>query len=119
MLSPPNKGSPLMDRIRDLPFSELLLGEAALGLATEETSWINHLPPVRGSIGILAGSFTFNPIAATLLKGPDDGLVPVASMKLEGVSDFKTVFATHFTIRLSKPVFDNIHHFLKTGEFIS
>ena len=119
MLSPPNQGTPFADMALhvDKALTTKIGGPAASGLHTGAGSWLSNLPKPSYEVGIIGGNFTFNPVAAYLLPGEDDGLVPVSNMKMAGMKDFTTVKATHVTIRYSKAAFDHIVSFLRNGTF--
>ena len=53
-----------------------------------------------------------------LLPGRDDGLVPVESTKLEGMSDFIEVESGHSMMRYDKEVARQVIAFLQQGKFL-
>jgi len=53
-----------------------------------------------------------------LLPGRDDGLVPVESTKLEGMTDFIEVESGHSMMRYDKEVARQVIAFLQQGKFL-
>ncbi len=117
MLSPPNHGSDLVERFGDWEISRYFLGPTGLSLTSDHTSWLARKYKTPYDIGIIAGNFTFNPLAAYFLDGRDDGAVSIEDMKLPHMTDFMEVSATHVTIRYSLVAADQTRHFLKNGQF--
>jgi len=117
MLAPPNKGSQVVDRMRNVPGFKWLNGEAGLQLGTDEKSIPSQLGPVDYELGIIAGTKTFNPMLSQLLPNPDDGKVSVANTKVEGMTDHLVVKATHTFMMRSNVVIDQTVHFIENGEF--
>ncbi|WP_025897132.1 esterase/lipase family protein [Sneathiella glossodoripedis] len=117
MLSPPNSGSPLVDFANQFQSARDILGPTAAELHTGPDSWLARLPKPDYEVGIIGGDITFNPVAAYLLPGRDDGVVPLSHMWMEGMTDFTSVQATHVTIRYSKAASENIASFLQNGSF--
>jgi len=117
MLAPPNHGSPLGDVVSDSSVLRFLLGSTASRLGTDPTSLPNALPPADFEVGVIAGTVSRNPLGALFIDGESDGTVPVASTKLEGMTDFITVHAVHTWIMRSDVVAAQTVRFLKTGRF--
>lgn len=119
MLSPPNKGTPLVELTNDVNpmFFKKLIGPTAVELHSGQKSWLRTLPKPDYEVGVIGGNITFNPFAAYILPGEDDGVVPVGHMRIDGMKDFTTVRATHVTIRYSKSALNEISSFLRTGKF--
>lgn len=117
MLGPPNKGSEVVDKLKNFPGFTLINGPAGLELGTGEDSVPNKLGPVTYPVGIIAGSSTFNPILSQMLPNPDDGKVSVANTKVEGMSDHIVLPVTHTFMMKNSIVMDQVITFLKTGKF--
>ncbi|MEM7479803.1 MAG: alpha/beta fold hydrolase [Acidobacteriota bacterium] len=117
MLAPPNQGSEVVDNLRDVPGFELINGPAGLQLGTGEDSVPRQLGPVAFTLGVIAGSETFNPILSQWLPNPDDGKVSVESTKVEGMSDFLIVAASHPFIMGDDEVISQVLYFLEKGVF--
>jgi len=117
MLSPPNKGSELVDNLKDSYFFKKQHGPAGQQLGTDEKSVPHNLGPVSFDLGVITGNISFNLISSAILPGPDDGVVSVESAKVEGMSDFIVMPDSHTFIMKNKNVIKQIIHFLENGEF--
>lgn len=117
MIAPPNQGSEVVDALAKVPGFALLNGPAGLQLGTDENSIPLQLGPVDYSVGIIAGTTTFNPLLSQFLPNPDDGKVSVASTKVQGMADFRTVAASHPFIMKDDRVIEHVIAFLKRGSF--
>lgn len=117
MLGPPNKGSEVVDKLRDFPGFHFLNGEAGLELGTGESSVPNRLGKANFDLGVIAGTRSINLILSRMITGIDDGKVSVENTRLEGMSDHLEMEVTHpFMMRNSK-VIDQVIHYLQTGSF--
>jgi len=119
MLSPPNHGSELVDKLKIIPFFKLINGEAGLSLGTEATSIPNSLGKVTFETGIIIGNKSFNPFYSALIPGEDDGKVSVESAKVSGMTDFLIVPHSHSFIMNKNDVIQQTLNFLKHGQFKS
>ena len=117
MLGPPNGGSEVVDELGEFPGFEWLNGEAGLQLGTGPNSIPNQLGPANFDLGIIAGTRSINLILSTLIPGVDDGKVSVESARLQGMSDFLTVPATHPLMMKDEEVMRQTLHFLEQGRF--
>ncbi len=117
MLGPPNKGSPVVDKLGDLPGYELWNGIAGTQLGTEATSIPNRLGPVDFPLGVIAGNNSISPVFSTLIEGDDDGKVSVESTKVAGMKDHIVIDVTHTFMMNSPAVFMQVAHFLREGVF--
>ena len=117
MLAPPNGGSEVVDRMRDMPGFERVNGPAGLQLGTGPDSVPLQLGAVTYPVGVIAGTRSVNPLLSTYLPDPDDGKVSVARTKVEGMADFIEIDATHpFIMRNAEAVAQTVT-FLETGLF--
>lgn len=116
MLSPPNQGSEVVDRIPE-GLLRLVLGPAALQLGTDSASAVHDLPPVDFELGILTGNATLNPLFSWWLPGDDDGKVTVESAWTEGTDDLRVVPYSHSWIMQREQVIEQVLIFLATGSF--
>lgn len=119
MLAPPNKGSGVVDKLRNFPGFKVINGPAGMQLGTGEDSIPSQLGPVDYEVGIIAGSKTFNPILSLYLKNPDDGKVSVENTKVEGMTDFVVVPHSHPFIMKAEIVISQTVSFIRTGRFLS
>lgn len=116
MLSPPNKGSGVADRIPDR-LLELIMGPASVQLGTDSADVPVRLSPVGFELGIITGDVSVNPLFSWWLPGDDDGIVAVESAWVEGADDFLVVPYTHTFIMYRDRVIEEVLSFLRTGRF--
>jgi triacylglycerol lipase len=117
MLSPPNQGSQIVNRIPE-EVLELVLGPASVRLGTDSASLPLRLGPVQFELGVITGDLSMNPLFSSWLPGDDDGRVTVESAWVEGTSDFLVVPATHTFIMRREEVILQVLAFLETGRFL-
>jgi triacylglycerol lipase len=117
MLAPPNHGSELVDVLRDSAVFRQALGPSAQELGTNPESLPNRLPPPAVELGVIAGTGTVNPIGSIVVPNEDDGMVSLASTRLEGMADFLVVPSSHAFIMRSDDVAAQVVHFLREGRF--
>ncbi len=118
MLAPPNQGSEVVDRLRNVPGFELLNGPAGLQLGTDADSIPSQLGELRRCVGVIAGSKSVNPILSLMMPKPNDGKVSVESAAVAGMADFLTMDVSHPFIMQKADVIEQVVHFLKHGEFL-
>mgnify|MGYP001431498856 CR=1 FL=1 len=94
MLSPPNQGSEIIDRLPP-ELLDRVLGPAAAALSTDSTAVPARLPPAGFELGVITGDASINPLFSWWLPGEDDGKVSVESAWVEGTDDFLVVPYTH------------------------
>lgn len=117
MLSPPNKGSEVVDTLGGLWLFKAINGPAGLQLSTRNDSLPNSLGKPEFELGIITGNKTINFILSTMIEGDDDGKVSVESAKLEGMKDFLVIEAIHPFIMKNKIAIEQTTYFLKNAEF--
>ena len=117
MLAPPNQGSELVDALGDLQPFALINGPAGQQLGTGSDGLPSRLGPVPFDLGVIAGSRSLNPVYSTLLPGPDDGKVTVASTKVAGMQDHLTLPLTHTFMMNSPEALVQVLNFFDTGAF--
>ncbi len=118
MLGPPNKGSEVVDNLKNVPGFELLNGPAGQQLGTKLSDVPLSLGPVNFELGVIAGTQSINLLLSTMLPNPDDGKVSVESTKVKGMSDFIAIPTTHPFMMKNEMVIKQVIHFLKEGYFI-
>lgn len=117
MISPPNKGSEVAERLKSFFLYRWIMGPAGQELGTAIDSVPGRLKPVVADIGIIAGTRSMEPWFSILIPGQDDGKVSVESTKLEEMNDFLTVKSTHPFIMNDKKVIDQVVTYLGQGRF--
>ena len=117
MLSPPNQGSEVVDRLKHLFTYKLLNGPAGLELGTDKADTPTRLGPARFDLGVITGRKTINFILSTMIPGENDGKVSAQRARLEGMRDFLVVGATHPFIMKNNEVIRQVLFYLKTGRF--
>jgi pimeloyl-ACP methyl ester carboxylesterase len=103
LLAPPNRGSPVIDRLRAAGVSVTPIGPTGRALGAGARDLPALLPPPDYPVGILAGSA--------------DMLVPVESARLEGMADFMVLDSGHAWMRNNSEAADQTIHFLREGRF--
>jgi len=117
MLSPPNQGSEVVDKLGTWGLFEWINGPAGKQLGTAEDSLPNKLGAASFELGVITGNRSINLILSTLIPGPDDGKVSIEKAKLEGMQDFLIVEQSHPFIMKNSVVQSQTLNFLKNGHF--
>jgi len=117
MLAPPNRGSEVVDYVKDFFAYKWIHGPPGQELGTNPESALNKLKPIDIEVGIIAGDKSLNPIFSALIPGPDDGRVSVERAKLEEMTDFLVISSTHTYITKNPAVLIQAAYFLEHGRF--
>jgi len=117
MLAPPNHGSQIVDRLQASRVGRPFLGPGYLQLGTGADSLPNRLGPVQFDCGIIAGDCPLNPLLSSMLTGPNDGKVTVASAQVDGMRDFLVLHHSHTWLMWRKNTLRQIQCFLESGRF--
>jgi len=117
MLSPPNQGSEVVDRLGGWQLFQALNGPAGGQLGTDLRSAPQQLGPARFELGIITGNRSINWMLSLLIPGPDDGKVAVSRAQLEGMRDFIVLRASHPFIMQSPQAIAQTLVFLQEGRF--
>lgn len=117
MLGPPNQGSQVVDRLKNLPGFKLINGPSGMQLGTSDMSVPNRLGAANFKAGIIAGTRSINLLLSAMLPGRNDGKVTVENTKLEGMSDHIALPVTHPLMMNNKRVIHQVLYFLVNGRF--
>lgn len=117
MLSPPSRGSELVDELKDITVFQWITGPAGQQLGTDADSVPLNLGPVNFEVGVITGDATFNPLYSWLIPGPDDGKVSVDRARLSGMADFIVLPHSHSFIMNSEEAIRQTLYFLDHGRF--
>ena len=114
LLGTPNAGTEVVDELRDSWWFGVL-GPTAESLGTEDGNFPASLKAPNYPLGVIAGVTRYD--NDDYLPGPDDGLVPMESTKIPGMTDFVVVGTNHVNLRRNEEVARHILSFLETGRF--
>lgn len=117
MLSPPNHGSEVVDKLGNLALFKLINGPAGLQLGTSDEALPQSLGAASFEVGVITGNRSVNPILSRLIPGVDDGKVSIESAKLDGMTDFCVVPASHTFIMNDEQAIEQMLRFLADGKF--
>lgn len=120
LIAAPNRGTPLATPLRWKPLGKMIcpaaaeLGCGKKGAPLTEPSAVNFSP------GILMGNKPgWFPYLSPFLPGPDDGVVPVSSGKIDGMADLRIIRASHTGLPHNAAALSETVYFLRTGHFSS
>jgi len=117
MLSPPNKGTEVVDVLGGNWLFERINGPAGKELATSSSSLPNRLGPAHWELGIIAGDRSINWLLSMMIGGRNDGKVSPENAKLDGMKDFLVIHAAHPFIMKRRVAIEQTIHFLEHGCF--
>lgn len=117
MLAPPNKGTEVVDWLKDKFLYKWITGPSGQQLGTDDQSMPLYLGTVDFDLGIIAGDKSFLPPFSSRIFGPDDGFVSVERAKAPGMKDFLVVHSSHTFIMNDKEVLRQVVFFLENGCF--
>lgn len=118
MLTPPNEGSEVVDKLGGLSLFKWINGPAGNELGTDKNSVPNQIGPAHFSVGVIAGDRSVNWINSLfLIPGRNDGKVSVARARLAGMSDFRVIHATHSFVTYNHEAIRLTIEFLQMGKF--
>ena len=115
LLGSPNKGTPIVDGLKGDWLLEVA-GEMTKALGTDDSSgFLSSLKAPTYTLGIIAGVADAG--RSEEIPGDDDGLVPLESTKVAGMSDFVILPVSHADMREDEQTFAQLLSFLKEGKF--
>jgi len=76
-----------------------------------------QLPQPDFEFAVIAGDRTIDPITSAVLDDPDDGRVSLDDTRLDGMTDFRVVGASHAFIMQNGDVIRLVKNFLAHGSF--
>lgn len=117
MLGPPNQGSEVVDKLRDVLGFHFINGDAGMQLGTGELSIPNTLGKANFDVGIVAGTRSINWILSSLIPSTDDGKVSIESTMLDGMNDHIEMPVTHPFMMKNDRVIAQVVNYLKNGSF--
>ncbi|HEY5808518.1 MAG TPA: alpha/beta fold hydrolase [Povalibacter sp.] len=117
MLSPPNQGSEVVDKLGTLSLFQLINGPAGNQLGTSADSLPRRLGTPAFEFGIITGTRSVNPLLSLLIPGDDDGKVSVTRARLAGMKDFLAVRSSHPFIMKNRHTIEQTLRFLHDGTF--
>jgi pimeloyl-ACP methyl ester carboxylesterase len=119
MLSPPNQGSEVADKLKDTAVYQWVNGPAGQQLGTGPDGIARHLPPVDYPVGIITGSEAsfFDAPFSKMIPGEDDGKVAVERARVEGMAEFLLLPYGHTFIMGEEEVISEVLYFLEHGKF--
>ncbi|HVN96643.1 MAG TPA: alpha/beta fold hydrolase [Syntrophorhabdaceae bacterium] len=117
MLSPPNHGSEVVDKLGSLWIFGYINGPAGRELATNKDGITQTLGKVNFELGVITGDRSINWINSLMIPGKDDGKVSVESAKIDGMTDFLVVHVSHPFIMNDRTVMAQCLYFLQNGKF--
>lgn len=118
MFAPPNKGSQVVDKLKNVPGFTLMNGPAGQELGTNPESVPLQLGPVTFDLGVIAGTRSINWILSLYLPNPDDGKVSLENTKIDGMHDFIALPVSHPFIMKDKTSIRQSLYYLQQGHFL-
>ena len=114
-ISPPSHGS----HLADVPFVDKLpsmLGKVVPQFSTKKDSFVNQLGEPDYDYMILIGNKTNNLLYSMIIRGKDDGMVPLKTAKMKS-DNFKIIEnTTHTSILKDKRTMKEISEFFKSSD---
>lgn len=116
MLGSPNQGSEVADMLRGTFAFDKFYGPAGEELTTAfDRAAVMGTPSCE--VGVVAGTWTIDPISYFIIRGPNDGKVSVESTKIEGMKEHVIMPVTHTFMPANTKVIAAAKSFVKNGRF--
>ena len=118
LLAAPNHGTPLADPLKWKPLAKMIA--PAVGVSCCQNRTGSKLPATADyAPGILMGNRSgWFPFLSPFIKGPDDGVVAVASGRLDGMADFRVLSTSHTRMPANAGAQQEVLSFLRAGHFL-
>ncbi|RZT97998.1 esterase/lipase family protein [Rivibacter subsaxonicus] len=119
MMGPPNQGSEIADLLREQTAYQRINGPAGQQIGTGPDGIPARLGPVAFPVGILTGNDRtyIDELLSGFIPGPNDGKVSVERAKVDGMTDFMVLPATHTFIVNDPVAIDQTLYFLSNERF--
>ncbi len=118
MISPPNHGSELVNKLAwSKPFRKFN-GPGGMQLGAGEYDFIQTLELPDYNFAVIMSARSINPFESMLIPGKDDGRVSIESAKLDGMRDFVLVNSNHHVVMKKDETIKQVISYLKTGQFV-
>jgi len=117
MMGPPNQGSQVVDKLKNVPGFEAFNGPAGMQLGTAADDLPKRLGAVKFELGVIAGTSSINLLLSNYLPNPDDGKVSLENTKVAGMCALVSVSVSHPFLMKRKKVITQVLHFLQNGNF--
>lgn len=119
MLGTPNSGSELADLLYRLRLNRPILNHSGALLRTRRDAATQALfGSIDYPLGIIAGDRPMiGAFPNRVFRAPNDGKVSVAATHLPGQTDHLVLPVAHTAMIYSRPVADQVGHFLRDGQF--
>lgn len=116
-LAAPNQGTPLAEPLKWKPLAKIFSPAAAVSCCPGRPDC--RLPKTADyAPGILMGNRPgWFPYLSPFIEGPDDGVVAVASGRLEGMADFRVLTTSHTRMPRHTGAQREVLAFLRDGRF--
>jgi len=115
LLGTPNQGTEIVDKLQDTWLMKIL-GPTTKALGTNKGSFPNSIGDPYYPIGVIA-AVTDLVNNEFIIEGKDDGLVPLESTKLNGMTDIIIIKGGHMLMKYRKDVANHTIDFLRNGKF--
>jgi pimeloyl-ACP methyl ester carboxylesterase len=117
MIASPNQGSEVADFLNKYWVTRMFFGPALGEIGTGSASLVLGLPEPDYEVGVMAATRSNNPVLSRVLPGADDSRVSVESTKLDSMTDYLEVAATHSFVTFRPDVQEAALLFIEFGEF--
>lgn len=115
-LGSPSRGTPVANQLTRSPLIRMM-HPAAQALGVGGSPFLASLPKPNYPLGVIAGRSPNVLIKGTELSGAHDGLVSLASTRVDGMRDLCEVQVNHTQLRVDPEVFRQVLHFLRSERF--